>query len=133
MPAKIWNSLAGGRSVGSMFTVLSVLWYLIGCRLRSRAALELEIVALRHQLMVLRRQRPGRPRLCSTDRLLWTWLYRLGPRCIGAMVLVKPATVVHWHRNGFRRYWRWRWRSRCPCPFSKLCIPVDAWNSPAGD
>src|SRR5919202_2169927 len=97
-----------------MLTVLSVLWSLFCCRLRSRAALELEVVALRHQLMVLKRQRRGRPRLVSIDRLLWIWLYRLWPRCLSAMVLVKPATVVQWHRNGFRRYWRWRSRSRRP-------------------
>ena len=95
--------MAGGRSVGGMLTVLSALWSLLCCRLRSRAALELEILALRHQLLVLNRQRSGRPRLSSIDRFLWIWLYRLWPRCLSAMVLVKPATVIPWHRNGFRR------------------------------
>jgi putative transposase len=71
-------------------------------RFRSRAVLELENLALRHQLHVLRRQRPGRPRLFTLDRLLWVWLYRLWPRCADAMALVKPATVVQWHRQGFR-------------------------------
>jgi hypothetical protein len=61
-------------------------------------ALELEIVALRHQLAVLRRQRPGRPKLTPSDRLLWGWLYRLWPRCLKVLVLVKSATVVEWHR-----------------------------------
>jgi len=51
-------------------------------RFRSRAVLELENLALRHQLHVLRRQRPGRPRLIAIDRLLWVWLYRLWPRCL---------------------------------------------------
>jgi transposase InsO family protein len=83
-------------------------------RLRSRAAVELENLALRHQLQVLRRQRPGRPRLFAIDRLLWVWLYRLWPRCLDAMVLVKPATVVQWHRQGFRLFWRWRSRSGRP-------------------
>jgi hypothetical protein len=63
--------------------------------------LELENLALRHQLHVLRRQRPGRLRLFTIDRLLWVWLYRLWPRCVDTMVLVKPATVVQWHRQGF--------------------------------
>ena len=63
-------------------------------RFRSRAVVELENLALRHQLHVLRRQRPGRPRLFAIDRLLWVWLYRLWPRCLDAMMLVKPATVV---------------------------------------
>jgi putative transposase len=83
-------------------------------RLCSRAVLELENLALRHQLQVLRRQRPGRPRLFTIDRLLWGWLYRLWPRCLDTMVLVKPATVVQWHRQGFRLFWRWRSRSGRP-------------------
>jgi len=93
-----------------MLTVLSALASLLSFRLRSRASLELEVVALRHQLTVLRRQRPGRPRLFSTDRLLWVWLYRIWPQVLDAMVLVKPATVIGWHRKGFR--FNWRRRSR---------------------
>jgi hypothetical protein len=76
--------------------------------------LELEVIVLRHQLIVLRRQRPRRPWLYSIDRLLWMWLYRLWPRCLNVMVLVKPATIVQWHRRGFRLYWRWRSRSGQP-------------------
>ena len=60
-------------------------------RFCSRAVVELENLALRHQLHVLRRQRPGRLRLLTIDRLLWVWLYRLWPRCLGTMVLVKPG------------------------------------------
>jgi len=62
----------------------------------------------RHQLTVLRRQRPGRSQLSSLDRLLWVRLYRIWPQVIDAMILVKPATVVAWHRQGFRFNWRWR-------------------------
>jgi putative transposase len=83
-------------------------------RFRSRAVLELENLALHHQLRVLRRQVPGRPRLFAIDRLLWVWLYQLWPRCLDTMVLVKPATVVQWHRQGFRLFWRWRSRSGRP-------------------
>jgi hypothetical protein len=86
----------------------------IARRFRSRSVLELENLALRHQLHVLRRQRPGRPRLFTIDRLLWVWFYRLSPRCLDTMVLVKPATVVQWHRQGFRLFWRWRSRSGRP-------------------
>ena len=85
----------------------------IARRFRSRAVLELENLA-RHQLHVLRRQRPGRPRLFTIDRLLWVWFYRLWPRCLDTMVLFKPATVVQWHRQGFRLFWRWRSRSGRP-------------------
>ena len=71
-------------------------------RFRSRAVVELENLALHHQLHVLRRRRPGRPHLIAIDRLLWVWLNRLWPRCLDTMVLVKPATVVQWHCQGFR-------------------------------
>jgi len=83
-------------------------------RFRGRAVVELENLALRHQLHVLRRQRPGRPRLFAIDRLLWVSLYRLWPRCLKAMVLVKPTTVIKWHRQGFHLFWRWRSRSGRP-------------------
>ena len=76
-----------------MIALLSAVASLLSFRVRSRASLELELVALRHQVTVLRRQRPGRPRLFSTDRLLWVWLYRIWPQVLNTMVLVKPATV----------------------------------------
>jgi transposase InsO family protein len=91
-----------------MITVLYAVISLLSFRLRSRASLELELIALRHQVTVLRRQYPGRPRLLCSDRLLWVWLYRIWPQALHTMVLVKPATVIQWHRKGFRLYWRWR-------------------------
>ena len=97
-----------------MLALTTTLSSLLVCRFRSRAALELEVVALRHQLAVLRRQQPGRPKLTSLDRLLWVWLYRVWPRCLKVMVLVKSATVVQWHRAGCRLYWRWRSRAGRP-------------------
>ncbi len=84
----------------------------VSFRFRRRASLELEVLALRHQVAVLHQQRPGRARLGRGDRLLWAWLYRDWPRCLKVMVPVKPATVLQWHRQGFRKYWRWRSRSR---------------------
>src|SRR5499433_531239 len=93
-----------------MIALLAAVGSLLSFRLRSRVSLELELVALRHQVTVLRRQRPGRPRLFSTDRLLWVWLYRIWPQVLNTMVLVKPATVIQWHRKGFRLYWRRRSR-----------------------
>ena len=99
-----------GHTVVGMIALLSAVCSLLSFRLRSRASLELELVALRHQVTVLRRQRPGRPRLFSTDRLLWTWLYRIRPQVLNTMVLVKPATIVQWHRKGVRLYWRRRSR-----------------------
>src|SRR5215472_16223505 len=93
-----------------MLAFISAFFSWLAGRFRSRAELELEVFALRHQLAILRRQRPGRPRLCSIDRLLWVRLYRVWPRCLDVIVLVKSATMVQWHRQGFRLYWRWRSR-----------------------
>ena len=77
-----------------MVTILSAVVSIFDFRFRSRASLELKLIALQHQLAVLRRQRPGRPQLSSLDRLLWVWLYRIWPQVIDTMILVKPATVV---------------------------------------
>src|SRR6202158_2690005 len=93
-----------------MIALLSAVGSLLSFRVRSRAALDLELVALRHQVTVLRRQRPGRPRLFSTDRLLWTWLYQIWPQVLNTIVLVKTAPVVQCHRKGFRLSWQRRSR-----------------------
>jgi len=85
-----------------MITILSTIISILTLRFRRRASLELELIGLRHQVSVLRRQHPGRIRLVSTDRLLWVWLYRVWPQVLNALVLVKPATVIQWHRKGFR-------------------------------
>jgi hypothetical protein len=77
---------------------------------RSRAALQLEILALRHQLHVLERSRPGRVPLRQSDRLLWVLLSRIWPGWRNAVVIVKPETVVGWHRQIFRRVWTWKSR-----------------------
>jgi hypothetical protein len=71
-----------------MVAILSAVVSIFAFRFRSRASLELKLIALQHQLAVLRRQRPGRPQLSSLDRLLWVWLYRIWPQVIDAMVLV---------------------------------------------
>jgi putative transposase len=76
---------------------------------RTRHDLGLEILALRQQLAVLKRRHP-RPHLNNTDRWLWLALRRIWPRWADALILVKPETVVGWHRAGFRLYWRIRSR-----------------------
>jgi transposase InsO family protein len=80
---------------------------------RSRAALQLEILALRHQLGVLQRS-VERPKLTPPDRLLWVWLRRIWPDWRSVLVIVQPDTVIAWHRKGFRLFWRWRVRSGRP-------------------
>src|ERR1035438_7922961 len=76
---------------------------------KSRATLHLENLALRHQLGVLRRS-VKRPALTSSDRLLWAWLCGFWSDWRSALVIVKPETVIGWHRKGFRLYWTWKVR-----------------------
>ena len=78
---------------------------------RTRRHLAVEILALRHQLGVLRRS-VKRPRLSNVDRGLWVLLSRRWARWSGALIIVKPGTVIKWHRAGFRRYWTWRSRPK---------------------
>lgn len=79
--------------------------------LSSRTDTALEVLALRQQVAVLKRKRPG-PTLNSLDRFFWTTLRRFWSRWTDVLVIVKPETVVGWHRTGFRLYWRWRSRPR---------------------
>jgi hypothetical protein len=77
---------------------------------RSWAALEAEIWTLRQQINVLRRTAPKKQSFSSIDRLIFVCLYRLGVR--DALAIVKPETVVKWHRAGVRLYWRWKSKAR---------------------
>ena len=81
----------------------------------SRADLILENLALRRQLAVLRRKHP-RPRLRASDRVFWLALRRCWPRWKETLAMVQPETVIRWHREGFRRYWRWKSRRRAGRP-----------------
>ncbi|HET6179841.1 MAG TPA: hypothetical protein VFE61_23160 [Candidatus Sulfotelmatobacter sp.] len=78
-----------------------------------RHKLALEAVALRQQLAVLKRKQP-RPKLNRLDRLFWVVLRRLWDGWSEALIVVKPETVVSWHRAGFRLFWRWRSQRRRP-------------------
>ena len=88
------------ESVLALFAAIRVFF-------RSRSDTALEVLALRQQVAVLKRKRP-RPHLNSLDRLFWTILLQLWSRWAEVLVIVKPKTVVGWHRAGFRWYWRWR-------------------------
>ena len=79
---------------------------------KSRRRLEAEILVLRHQLNVLQQRTPRRLYLRWADRALRIWLYRRCPRILDANTIVKPETVVRWHRMGFAAYWRWKSRSK---------------------
>src|SRR5947209_14239202 len=79
---------------------------------KPRPRLEAEILILRHQLNVLRQRTPRRRlHLRWIDRALFIWLYRRYPRILDALSIVRPETVVRWHRKGFTGYWRWKSRS----------------------
>ena len=82
---------------------------------RSRTDLVLENAALRQQLEVHQRQTP-RPQLRRGDRLFWIWLCRYWPKWRSALAIVKPETVLRWHREGYRRYWRYRSKGRVGRP-----------------
>jgi putative transposase len=84
-------------------------WF--GVFFRSRNDLGLELVALRHQVAVLKRQNP-RPKLSRWDRVFWLTLRRVWSRWARVLVIVKPETVVRWHRAGFRWYWGFLSRHR---------------------
>src|ERR1019366_10702603 len=80
---------------------------------RTRAGLQAEVLALHHQLLVLqRRNQKQRYQLSVFDRLLWVWLSRIWPDWKSALRIVKPETVIAWHRRGFRLYWCWKSRPR---------------------
>ena len=77
---------------------------------KPRQQLEAEILVLRHQLNVLQQRAPRRLHLRWVDRALFVWLYRYFPRILDAITIVRPETVVRWHRMGFAAYWRWKSR-----------------------
>src|ERR1700726_1879594 len=87
---------------------------------KPKIRLEAENAALRHQLVVLRRRLKGRARLTNNDRWFFVQLYRWFPSILSVLLIIRPETLVGWHRTGFRRYWRWKSRRRGGRP------PIDA-------
>jgi transposase InsO family protein len=94
---------------------LQVVAALLRQLLQSRAALAAENLALRHQIVILQRS-VKRPRLHRRDRIFWVWLSRLWRGWRSSLLVVQPETVIRWHRQGFRLYWRWKSRRRCGRP-----------------
>ena len=77
---------------------------------KSKLRLEAENAVLRHQLMVLRRGLHGRVGLTNNDRWFFIQLYRWFPSILQVLTIIRPETLVRWHRAGFRCYWRWKSR-----------------------
>src|SRR6266571_1779898 len=94
--------------IGLFWFVLAVL----ASSFRSKLRLEAENAVLRHQLNVLRRRLHGRVRLTNNDRWFFIQLYRWFPAILEVLTIIRPETLVRWHRAGFRRYWRWKSNSR---------------------
>jgi hypothetical protein len=87
-----------------MFAFLTKLLLILRSCLRSRARLQAEFPVLRQQVLILGRKSPSRVRLRNLDRVILVWLYRVFPTLLSAITVVKPETVVRWHRRGFRAY-----------------------------
>ena len=105
-----------------MIDLCKLIWYGLSGLFRSRASLEIEILALRHQLNILRRKSPKRSIFGIIDRLVFVGLYDLAPDVLSALAIVRPDTVIRWHRAGFRLYWRRKSSRRCGRPAVTLEI-----------
>src|SRR5882757_9811915 len=90
----------------------NLIWSAMVSLFPSRASLAAEILVLRHQINILRRHSPKRQTFSAMDRLIFAGLYRLAPTVLNALAVLKPDTVIKWHRAGFRAYWRGKSRLR---------------------
>src|SRR6202165_4689488 len=120
-------------SLTTLFATLSSIFH-------SRAGLQLENLALRHQIGVLQRSARNRPKLTPVDRLLWVWLSRIWSDWRSALAIVAPETVVAWHRKSFRLFWTWKVRHGQPGRpvislevrdlIRKMCRENPGWGAP---
>lgn len=98
-----------------MFNLILITFRVVLTGFRQQARLQTEIIALRHQLTVLQRTPyPKRLLLNRTDRCFWVWLSRFWSGWRSALIIVKPETVIGWHRRGFLWYWTWKIRHGRP-------------------
>jgi transposase InsO family protein len=95
-----------------MIALLCFLVTLFASPFKPKSRLEAENAALRRQLIILQRKKRGRVHLTNGDRLFLVQLYRWFPSVLKTIAIIRPETIVRWHRAGFRRYWRWKSRSR---------------------
>jgi putative transposase len=91
-----------------MFAILRAFGMFVADQCTSRVRLEAENLFLRHQLNIALRHSPPRPRLRVSDRALLVWMTKLWPSLLGVAQVVRPETVLRWHRAGFKVYWRWK-------------------------
>jgi hypothetical protein len=95
-----------------MFGLFCFVLAILASPFKSKSRLEAENAVLRHQLIVLRRKVQGQVRLTNNDRWFLIQLYRWFPSILQILTIVRPETIVRWHRAGFRCYWRWKLSSR---------------------
>jgi len=122
-----------------MIGLLSFVLAVLASPFRSKIRLEAENAALRHQLIVLQRKLRGRVRLTNHDRWFLVQLYRWFPSILKVVRIIKPETLVRWHRAGFRCYWRWKSRRRGGRPqidtelrvmIRRMSVENPLWGSP---
>ena len=94
-----------------MLALLCFILAVLASPLKSKGRLEAENAALRHQLIVMRRKLRGRIRFTDGDRCFFIQLYRWFPSVLNAITIIRPETLVRWHRAGFCCYWRWKSQS----------------------
>src|SRR3979490_2808628 len=95
-----------------MIALICFVLAMLASLFKSNIRLEAENAVLRHQLIVLRRKLKGRARLTNNDRWFFVQLYRWFPSILPVLMIIRPETLLRWHRAGFRRYWRWKSRRR---------------------
>jgi transposase InsO family protein len=122
-----------------MFALLCFVLAVMASPFKSKSRLEAENMVLRHQLNVLRRRTQGRIWLTNNDRWFFVQLYRWFPSILQVLTVVRPETLVHWHRTGFRCYWRWKSRSRGGRPpietdlrvlIQRMSVENPLWGAP---
>ena len=99
-----------------MVDLLLAIWMLVCDLFKSQRRLRAENLFLRHQLNIALRRAPRRFRLSLRDRILLVWMTRVYPDLLGLAWVVKPETILRWHRAGFRAFWRWKSRKRAGRP-----------------
>ena len=122
-----------------MISLIRFVLAILASPFKSKSRLEAENAALRHQLIVLRRNMRGRARLTNNDRWFFVQLYRWFPSILEVLTIIRPETLVRWHRAGFRRYWHWKSRRRGGRPqvqtelrvlIRRMSIENPLWGAP---
>ena len=122
-----------------MWDLCRLIFGLVVDLFRSRAALEAEVLVLKQQIIVLRRGKPNRMPFRAVDRFVLDWACHLFPKAREALAIIRPDTVVRWHRAGFRLFWRWKSRHRLGRPavpteirqlIREMSIANPLWGAP---